>query len=93
MKFYPQKITIPVDEVSLHKYTIASDMYLAGNQIGPKVAVLGGGSVVFPSHSGEPVEVYIVAWHEGLAMWFSAPIRLHDGDSASLKLPLQGTFS
>lgn len=92
MRFYPQEVTIPVDEMSLHRYTSAS-VPLEENQIGPKIAVSDSGVITFPAYLGDaPEEFYLVAWHKGLAMWHSAPFMLFKGDAATFELPLRGTF-
>jgi hypothetical protein len=51
------------------------------------------GMVSFPKHHGQPVEVHVVQWHRGEAIYWTGPMWLREGDSASFgPLPNVGTI-
>lgn len=100
-------VVIPVDRVTLHEWVwplgeTADEVWsrtLATEEFGAvldEVPVAAGfeGMVSFPPHQGDPIDVYLVTWHEGRAMYGSGPVvNVRCGDSPGFgPLPVTGTI-
>jgi hypothetical protein len=99
-------VVLPVDRVTLHEWVWPEDetvdeawsRMLRTEEFGPlldEVHVEAGfeGMVSFPPHQGDPIDVCLVTWHEGRAMYGSGPVvNVRPGDSPGFgPLPLTGT--
>lgn len=104
----PTPVTIPTDAVTLHAWEVGATAAEArsagrfGRQIGDPIPVTEPGTVTFPSHVGDPTRVYVVAWHEGEAMWWhevgerdllGRPVAIQEGDTVSIPVPITLTLS
>jgi hypothetical protein len=84
---------LPIDGVTLHRWDWTKPDDWTGDQIGALRAVDGPGTVTFPAHAGDRADVRVVAWHEGTAIWLSAPLIVTNGDTVSLTVPIEAVLS
>lgn len=89
----PQRITIPVNSVTLHRYLPGLGPDTFGEQIGDPIYVTKPGTIIFPPYIGKRDNVHVVARLDGIAQWSSGPLFISEGNTVSIQVPITGALS